>query len=344
MKKEQDDITQLFKNKLSQSGITVEDHFWEHLNEDFLAAQTKKRILFYRVASSVAVFLVLAVTSAAFWMFTPQKEIEETINQLAYSNQSSLSDDFSFQSFKVEKKTVTSSSFSGNNKCVPIVHHPEDSVFISMSFQFSWSSYDSSNNHMSELNRHGNILLNHESKMTQFELDTVAVNDADIRTTDSQKYALKVIGGFSLPNKIPHHQLPFSVGVNIERQMNRILSIETGIQYSNISSIDKKLHFIGIPIRLNASMIKTSKVNLYASAGIVVDKCIAGAPNNSFKAEPIQVSIGGGVGLDYKIKEHLSAFIEPRIEHHFVSKSIIENSRTTHPTSFNLLAGIRMSF
>ena len=43
----------------------------------------------------------------------------------------------------------------------------------------------------------------------------------------------------------------------------------------------------------------TKKVDLYATVGGIIDKCIAGAPDNSFKEEPVQLAVTAGIGINY---------------------------------------------
>ena len=48
-------------------------------------------------------------------------------------------------------------------------------------------------------------------------------------------------------------------------------------------------------------LASTPKVDFYAMVGGVAEKCIAGAPDNGFGAEPVQLSVAAGVGVRYKM-------------------------------------------
>ena len=74
------------------------------------------------------------------------------------------------------------------------------------------------------------------------------------------------------------------------------------------------------------------------------DKCIAGAPDNSFKEEPIQLAVTAGIGINYKINDRLAVFAEPGVSHHFKTDSKLATVRTKRPTNFNLLCGLRMTY
>lgn len=65
MKKENDEITDLFRTRLADAGMTVRDGFWEELSQDIpVACQHRRRLIFFRVAAAASVLLVLAASSA----------------------------------------------------------------------------------------------------------------------------------------------------------------------------------------------------------------------------------------------------------------------------------------
>lgn len=67
MKKENDEITDLFRTRLADAGMTVRDGFWEELSQDIpVACQHRRRLIFFRVAAAASVLLVLAASSATF--------------------------------------------------------------------------------------------------------------------------------------------------------------------------------------------------------------------------------------------------------------------------------------
>ena len=47
MKKENDEITDLFRTRLADAGMTVRDGFWEELSQDIpVACQHRRRLIF----------------------------------------------------------------------------------------------------------------------------------------------------------------------------------------------------------------------------------------------------------------------------------------------------------
>lgn len=112
-----------------------------------------------------------------------------------------------------------------------------------------------------------------------------------------RNWALKAGIGTSLPKGNFH--MPFTAGVSVERRLNKHFSLEAGLQYNCLDG-DHTLHTLGVPVRLNMMLASTPKVDFYAMVGGTAEKCIAGAPDNGFGAEPVQLSVAAGVGVRYK--------------------------------------------
>ena len=83
MKKENDEITDLFRTRLADAGMSVRDGFWEELSQEIpVACQHRRRILLFRVAAAASVLLVLAASSATFLYFSPKEEMEEAFTKI----------------------------------------------------------------------------------------------------------------------------------------------------------------------------------------------------------------------------------------------------------------------
>ena len=117
---------------------------------------------------------------------------------------------------------------------------------------------------------------------------------------------MKARVGMALPADNGTYKMPISAGVTVERKLNDFLGIETGLLYSNLRSAGQHLHYLGIPVRVNVTLMDTKKVDLYATVGGIADKCVAGAPDNSFKEEPVQLAVTAGIGINYKINDRLA--------------------------------------
>ena len=59
MKKENDEITDLFRTRLADAGMNVRDGFWEELSQEIpVACQQRRRLLLFRVAAAASVLLL----------------------------------------------------------------------------------------------------------------------------------------------------------------------------------------------------------------------------------------------------------------------------------------------
>ena len=94
MKKENDEITDLFRTRLADAGMTVRDGFWEELSQDIpVACQHRRRLIFFRVAAAASVLLVLAASSATFWYLSPKEEMEEAFTKIVVANSGRMDGD-----------------------------------------------------------------------------------------------------------------------------------------------------------------------------------------------------------------------------------------------------------
>lgn len=347
MKKEKDEITDLFRTRLANAEMSVRDGFWEELSQDIpVACQHRRRLLFFRVAAAASVLLVLAASSATFLYFSPKEEMEEAFTKIATTNGGQMDGDgirvnrLPLPVEPVLPKPVPK-SFGMLSQCT----EEEDSLSFSFSMSFSFSAT------MGDSDRYGNqghngywqaANGNVEPSVVQEETVTSLVNREKV--AKKRRWAIKAQAGTALPADDGTYKMPVSVGATVERKLNDCLGIETGLLYSNLRSAGQHLHYLGIPVRINVTLMDTKKVDLYATVGGIADKCIAGAPDNSFKEEPVQLAVTAGIGINYKINDRFAIFAEPGISHHFSTDSKQATVRTKRPTNFNLLCGLRMTY
>lgn len=347
MKKEKDEIADLFHTRLADAGMTVRDGFWEELAQDIpVACQHRRRLLFLRVTAAASVLLVLAASSATFWYFSPKEGMEEAFTRIAVANGGAMDGDGvrvhplsqpvePILSRPVPKSYGTLSQFNGD----------EDSISITLSMSFSYSEMTSmtrGNNSMNQGNGFFQV-AGEGHDVTTVEEEAI-VTPQLAKTLKTRHWAVKTQVGAALPADDGTYKMPVSAGLTVERQLNKYLGIETGLLYSNLRSAGQQLHYLGIPVKMNVTLFETNKIDIYTTVGGVADKCIAGAPDHSFKEEPIQLAVTAGVGFNYKINDCLALFVEPGVSHHFKTDSELVTMRTKRPTNFNLLCGLRMTY
>ncbi|MDD3039907.1 outer membrane beta-barrel protein [Bacteroides sp.] len=348
MKKEKDEITDLFRTRLADTGMTVREGFWEELSQDIpVACQHRRRLLLFRVAAAASVLLVLAASSATFWYLSPKDEIEEAFTQIAVTHGGALDGDgVRVNQLPQPVQPVLAKPSPRSYGMLSQHVEAEDSVSISFSMSFTFSSTSSVGNdsRMKRRNDYWQATNEQPDLETVTEQKDAANAPLQAKMEKEHHWAMKAQIGTALPAENGTYKMPVSAGVTIERKLNNFLGIETGLLYSNLRSEEQALHYLGIPVKLNITLANTKKVDVYASVGGIVDKCIGGAPDNSFKEEPIQLAVTAGIGINYKINDQLALFAEPGISHHFSTDSKLATVRTKRPTNFNLLCGIRMTY
>lgn len=348
MKKENDEITDLFRSRLAQAGMPVRDGFWQHLESDVAVYNHRRRMVFFRVAAAASVLLVLAASSAAFWFFSPKEEIEEAFTQVATvsGTANSLDGDVVKQDFT----PICAQPVLQHNPPVSVAilsRYPDagadDSVSVTVSMSFSFSAtrrvaYDNRNHNDGNLWQAGG---NGESVAPSCEESSA--RPASVAVAGPKTWAVKAAVGTVLPAGSGKYKMPVTAGVTVEKKFNKHLALETGLLYTHLRAA-QNLHYLGIPVKLNVTLAETPRMELYASVGGVADKCIAGAPDNDFRHEPVQLAVTAGVGISYKVSDKIALFAEPGVSHHFKTDSKLETLRTARPTNFNLICGLRMTY
>lgn len=362
--REKDEITGLFRSRLADAEMTVREGFWEKLQEDVTssAASRKKAVFlspkYYRIAAAASVILVLGAASAAFWYFSPKEEIKEAFTQVAaLTPEGNLEGDVMQETFpSIHQATPTAQKpgmrqpANGIPAGITAAQSEDESTSVSVRVSITITQrvqtgggYFNNNAASQAGNRYQNTTNQVNSAPDAFS--TVPADEgqeaAPLKYQKSRKWALKAALGTSLPKGDYH--MPLTAGVTVERNLNNWLALETGIQYNRLHA-DRTLHTLGIPVKLNMTLASTPKVDLYATVGGAAEKCIAGARDNSFNAEPVQLSVAAGVGVRYKLNDRFALFAEPSVSHHFDTDSDTRTLRTERPTNLNLLCGVRMTY
>lgn len=146
-----------------------------------------------------------------------------------------------------------------------------------------------------------------------------------------------------------HHDLPLSFGVTARMEMTPHLGVESGIEYtylhsrveSAIGRLDQRLHFIGIPVRMDARLLSRGGFDLYVGVGAKAEKCLA-ASLGQVRCEEnrIQWSAEAFAGVQYGIGNRAYLFFQPEAAY-YLTKTDLVTIRTEKPVSFTLHAGLR---
>lgn len=166
------------------------------------------------------------------------------------------------------------------------------------------------------------------------------------------------------------HKLPVRFGLTFAYGLNSRLSIESGLTYTILMSDIKEgsknnyytgnqtLHYIGIPLNVRYKVLSWKKLDLYASAGVLTEKRVAGKidknyvlQNNTEKTEketiashPFQFSANIGTGIQYSLTRKVGLYVEPGMSYYFDDNSPVETIYKEKPLNFNLNLGLRLTF
>jgi opacity protein-like surface antigen len=164
------------------------------------------------------------------------------------------------------------------------------------------------------------------------------------------------------------HSLPLSFGVNVRKDINKYIGIETGLTYTYLSSKFRKkaikslearqeLHYLGIPVNIVLYLWNSSNWNIYLSAGGMVEKGLrykytediydknnnTAAVHDKGSISGLQWSLNASLGASYMFYDDWSIYFEPRFSYYFENKQPI-SIRTEKPSVFGLGAGLRYKF
>ena len=166
-----------------------------------------------------------------------------------------------------------------------------------------------------------------------------------VQPTNESPWSMKTFLGTSLPHE--DFALPLSAGITIERKLSKRISLESGLIYNRLEGFDavaekRTLHTLEVPLKMNVTVAEGKRTELYATAGAAIEKCIAGAMDNDFDAEPLSASLKAGVGVSYKLSDCLAMFGEATLSHRLSDSSQTRTIHNERPTNMNLCCGLRM--
>jgi len=163
--------------------------------------------------------------------------------------------------------------------------------------------------------------------------------------------------------------LPFTIGLGVSIPLGKRFCLNTGIDYSLLTrtyecsltpagttnmiqgSGSSTLHYLGVPLKLNYSIIKTGAIDFYALAGGEAEFCVSNkfsfsSPGRSISKKDDngapQFSVGVGLGVEFNITKHLGIYIDPEVNY-FIPGNHPKSIRTDKPLMFRLGAGLRFN-
>lgn len=184
------------------------------------------------------------------------------------------------------------------------------------------------------------------------------------------------------------YKMPVSVGASVKWNINDLWALESGLYYTYLASEinnqskpkveeKQKLHYIGIPLKVQRTFWKNRHWAVYASTGVMLEKCVkatrdvtSGVPavsgiqsfvpkhdgeaswdytaaasqgeeHTSFHVNQLQCSASLSAGVQFNLAKRVGLYLEPGATYYFNDGSGVETIRKEHPLNFSLQMGIR---
>jgi hypothetical protein len=179
--------------------------------------------------------------------------------------------------------------------------------------------------------------------------------------TDNVKHA------YSTNNPIQEtiNYLPMKAGLSVRYDFAPRLSVESGLSYSYHHSKQSiggeitgnyyrsyQLHYLGIPLKLDYTFFQRKRFDAYLTFGGEAEILAFGRITEvdgvtvkpvAVKEHPLQFSLLGAAGAEYRMTPWMGLYAEPGIAWHFKPGGELPNYYREHPWSFDLRIGLRFS-
>lgn len=172
-------------------------------------------------------------------------------------------------------------------------------------------------------------------------------------------------------SKESSYSIPVSFGLGVKINLTDRWALGTGLNYTMLgrtfygtytkaengrivrtvnSDIRNTLHYIGIPVNVFYNIVNSKRINFYAYAGGTVEKgltsrfTVKSSPKNHYYSESVdgvQLSAGGGIGVEFKLIDELSLYIDPGVTYYFDCDQPM-SIRTQQPFMMDFEIGLRV--
>lgn len=150
------------------------------------------------------------------------------------------------------------------------------------------------------------------------------------------------------------HRVPLSFGFTVGRELAAGVTLASGVHYTLLRSeatvsqqsarLRQRLHFIGIPVRVEVRFLRRSDFSLYAGAGVMAEKCVGGRlGDRPVRIPSVQWSVGGSVGAQYALGGHAALYFEPDLSY-YLTRSELRTVRTDSPLTLSLRLGVKLTY
>lgn len=186
---------------------------------------------------------------------------------------------------------------------------------------------------------------------------------------DSPKLGLAVVNqGKDIESEL-RHKVPVRLTLGLSYAITDRLSVVSGLSHTlllsdykegtqqNYKSGEQRVEYVGVPINLKYDFYSSTRLDVYASAGLTLDKCIKANRTDdyflsgenrlkeviSLGEHPFQLSAGAAFGAEYRIYDSLWLFGECGLAYFFNDRSSLEILYKERPLNATFNLGIRVA-
>ena len=178
------------------------------------------------------------------------------------------------------------------------------------------------------------------------------------------------------PESETNHKQPISFGILTSFNLTRRMQIETGLIYTYLSSETKNMaedfnnaekaqfHYLGIPINLNYTLLSVNKLNVFVTAGAMIEKDIYGKikysdekiipslinsgyankTSSKINQKNPQLSVAGGVGITYPLYNKTSLFGKIGGRYYIKANNEYKTYYSDEKLSLDIQLGLKFNF
>lgn len=211
--------------------------------------------------------------------------------------------------------------------------------------------------------RDWSLALAYSGSFGQNDLNRYRIPDPDMSDANDPIEEIEV-------TEKSHHYMPLVIGLSVNKTLTSRWSIETGLRYTFLRSeflsgselmnreTTQRIHYIGIPLKVNYRIFTYRGFSLYGQGGGALDIPVYGTRSvweyqpregavstDEFHIHaPVQWSVEGGLGIQYHFTPSFSIYAEPSFRYYFNSGSDIRTIRQDKPFEFTLPIGVRFTW
>lgn len=211
--------------------------------------------------------------------------------------------------------------------------------------------------------RDWSLALAYSGSFGQNDLNRYRIPDPDMSDANDPIEEIEV-------TEKSHHYMPLVIGLSVNKTLTSRWSIETGLRYTFLRSeflseselMDRKttqrIHYIGIPLKINYRIFIYRGFSLYGQGGGALDIPVYGTRSvreylpregtvsiDKFHIHaPVQWSVEGGLGIQYHFTPSFSIYAEPSFRYYFNPGSDIRTIRQDKSFEFTLPIGLRFTW